>query len=107
MIRIINYLYFFLFTYLITYVNSYRYCILREDIFNTKVTQSCPNNAVCKPVESKYFSLNFKETYILYKIITDVNFSEFDTLSIEYYLLVHYIFFKYMSKKKITHLNVL
>jgi len=86
MIRIINYLYIFLFIYIVTYVKAYRYGILGEDSFNTKVTQSCPTNAVCKSVESKYFSLSFKETYILYKIITDVDFSEFDTFTIEYYL---------------------
>ncbi len=99
MIRIINYLYIFLFTFLAAYVNAYKLGILGNDAFSARITQSCPHGAVCELLESKYFSLTFKDTYILYKIITDVDFDEYDTLSIEHYLVVLYIY-KLLKRKK-------
>jgi len=91
MTRIIHYFCIIFITFLTTYVNAKKINILGIDSFNPKVTQICPTGGVCKSVESKYFSVNLKETIILYKIKTDIEIGEFTTISLDYYILVYYI----------------
>ncbi|ORX58628.1 hypothetical protein BCR36DRAFT_318250 [Piromyces finnis] len=69
-----------------SYVNGYKIGILGKEVLGSYASEICPSTIDRKQVESKYLSLDFKDTYTIYKIITNVNFTEYDTLSLSYYI---------------------
>ncbi|ORX83325.1 hypothetical protein BCR32DRAFT_243473 [Anaeromyces robustus] len=84
MSRIVYFLCFI--TYLWINVNAHKGGILKKEIFNSNVYDITPASVEKKEVESQYISIDFKDSFEIYKIITNYDFTSFKTLNLDYYI---------------------
>jgi len=74
------------------YVNAYKVGILGQELFNPYASQVVPVTAKVEAVEGKHIIIDLMDSLTLYKITTSLHFSDYDTISFEYYIEVDILF---------------
>ncbi|OUM60872.1 hypothetical protein PIROE2DRAFT_62879 [Piromyces sp. E2] len=68
------------------YVNAYKFGILGKELFNPNAKKIIPSTANEVEIEGDSISLDLTDTYSLYKIVTTVDFLDYETLTMDYYI---------------------
>jgi len=92
MSRLIHYL-IILFSFFVFNGYANQIVLLRNEVFNSFAKDSGSPELNKKEIEGNYLYLNFEKTFALYKITSTIDFTQFNTIELEYYIEVLFILY--------------